>query len=52
MPTLGQSGGQVVSVLAFDSDDLSSNPDEVCKLFLNNENKQKDGHFLKNSAVT
>ena len=46
-------GGQVVSVLAFHSDDPSSNPTEVysfefCELFEKNENKQKeagDGTF-------
>ena len=37
------SGGQVVSVLAFYSDDLSSNPTDVCSFSVveKNENKQK-----------
>ena len=41
------SGGQVVSLLAFYSDDPSPNPAEVysfySKLFEKNENKQKGG---------
>ena len=41
----GRSGGQVVSVLAFYSDDLSSNPADAhsffCKMFEKNEKKQK-----------
>ena len=44
---LGRGGGQVVSVLAFYYDDLSSNPPEAysffCKIvFEKNENKQKE----------
>ena len=49
----GRGGGQVVSILAFYSDDPSSNPAEAysffCKLvFEKNKNKQKDrvGPFL------
>ena len=52
---LGRGGGQVVSVLAFYSDDPSSNPAEVynfsVKIIIEkNENKQKRGRvgpFLK-----
>ena len=33
MDMLGRGGGQVVSVLAFHSDNLSSNPAEVCSFF-------------------
>ena len=45
---MGRGGGQVVSVLAFQSDDPRWNPAEVhsffCKiLFEKNENKQKRG---------
>ena len=45
---MGRGGGQVVSVLAFYSDDPSSNPAEAynfsCKnVFEKNENKQKRG---------
>ena len=51
----GSGGGQVVSVLAFYSDDLSSNPTKddnfSVKLYLKrNKNKQKeavDGHLWK-----
>ena len=45
---MGRGGGQVVSVLAFYSDDPSSNPAEACsfhsvpKLFGKNENKWKE----------
>ena len=43
---MGCGGGQVVSVLAFYSDDPSSNPAETCSfsvkfVFEKNENKQK-----------
>ena len=43
----GPGGGQVVSVLAFSSDDPSSNRADViqflaCKLFEKNENKQEE----------
>ena len=40
----GRVGGQVVSMLAFYSDDQSSNPPEAYSIFLWNENKQKGGH--------
>ena len=45
---MGRGGGQVVSVLALYSNDLSSNPDEVYsfyseKLFEMNENKKVTG---------
>ena len=45
---MGRGGGQVVSVLALYSNDLSSNPDEVYsfyseKLFEMNENKKGTG---------
>ena len=45
---MGRGGGQVVSMFVFYSDDPNSNPTEVllCKLFENNENKQKET-FLK-----
>ena len=51
----GRGGGQVVSVLAFYSDDPSSNPAEASSfsvkfVFGKNENKQKEaglGPFLK-----
>ena len=53
---LGRGGGQVVSVLAFYSDDLSSNPAEVYNfsnkiVIEKNENKQNEagvGPFKKN----
>ena len=52
---LGRGGGQVVSVLAFYSDEHSSIPAEVhsllCKLFEKNENKEKEygiAHLQKN----
>ena len=39
----GRGGGQVVSVLAFYSDDPSSNPAEACEIvFEKNRNKQKE----------
>ena len=56
MPTLGRGGGQVVSVLAFYSDDPSSNPADAYSfsvqiVFEKNKNKQKRGRvgpfFLK-----
>ena len=45
---MGRGGGQVVSVLAFNSNDPSSNPAEAYSFFCNivfekNENKQKRG---------
>ena len=44
---MGRGGGQVVSVLAFYSDDPSSNPAETCSfsvklVFEKNENKQRE----------
>ena len=40
---MGRGGGQVVSVLAFYSDDPSSNPAEACEIvFEKNRNKQKE----------
>ena len=56
MLCLGRGGGQVVSVLAFYSDDLSSNPAEVYNfsnkiVIEKNENKQNEagvGPFKKN----
>ena len=40
---LGRGGGQMVSVLAFYSDDPSSNPAEACEIvFEKNRNKQKE----------
>ena len=49
---MGRGGGQVVSVLAFYSDDPSSNPAEVYSFFRNirlEKNKKGPGsaHFLK-----
>ena len=52
---MGRGGGQVVSVLAFYSNDPSSNPADVYSYFVQiviekNENKQKeawDGQFKK-----
>ena len=52
---VGRGGGQVVSVLAFYSNDPSSNPADAYSfsgqfVFENNENKQKEalvGQFLK-----
>ena len=49
MKTRGRGGGQVVSVLAFYSDDLSSNPAEVCSFSVKllwkrtKINKKEDG---------
>ena len=53
---MGRGGGQVVSVLAFYSDDPSSNPADAYSfsvqiVFEKNENKQKEawvGPFFKN----
>ena len=53
----GRGGGQVVSVLAFYSDDPSSNPAvNFCKIVIEkNENKQKRGRgwpiFFKKSCL-
>ena len=57
---MGRGGGQVVSVLAFYSDNPSLNPAEAyssyfCKiLFEKNENKQKDavvGSYIKHFTI-
>ena len=49
---VGRGVGQVVSLLAFYSNDLSSNPAEVYNFFCTidiekNENKQKEAHLKK-----
>ena len=49
---VGRGVGQVVSMLAFYSNDLSSNPAEVYNFFCTidiekNENKQKEAHLKK-----
>ena len=54
-PCLGRGGGKVVSVLAFYSDNPSSNPAKVYSFFCNivfekNENKQKEAHLKKIST--
>ena len=50
---MGRGGNQVVSTLAFYSDDPSLNPAEVYSFFCNivfekNENKQKEADLKKN----
>ena len=53
---MGRGGNQVVSTLAFYSDDPSLNPAEVYSFFCNiifekNENKQKEAHLKKKSLL-
>ena len=55
-PCLGRGGGKVVSVLAFYSDDPSSNPAKVYSFFCNivfemNEKRPGLAHFKKIEAV-
>ena len=40
---MGRGGGQVVSVLAFHSKDLSANPTEVCNFYVKYSTKKRPG---------